>query len=420
MRSILNSRPKPLLLAKRRATVLAAPAIVHMSAYANGLTNFVPTLYRIMDVVSRELVGFIPSVTINGGDERAALNQPIQWHKSGKFTTSNVQEQMTVDTPADRTPGLDTMSLTKSKKVDFYMTGEDQRKLQAPGIGYNALYQSDFAQALRVLVNEIENDIATEVYQSASRAVGGAGATPFSSDIGITADARKVLDDNGAPPGMRSMVINTATAAAARKLGHLNKVNEAGSEMTLRQGELDNIHGFSIKESGAQVYRDGHTKGTAAGATTNAAGYAVGATDITFAAAGTGNVKAGDVITFAGDNTKYVVAVGLANVAAGGVVKLNAPGLLAPIAAAATNVTVGNSYAPNVAFSQDAVRLLIRPPSKPDEQDMRIDDLVLVDDRSGLSFEVSVWPGQRMVVYQVAAAWGQKTVKEENTVLALG
>jgi hypothetical protein len=417
MSKILNVRAAPLVL----AAPLAAPAIVHMEAYSNGLTNMIPTFYRVIDTVSRELTGFIPSVMINGdGAERVAIGQNISWHKSGKLTASDVQQQMTVDTPSDINPGTDTMTISKSRKVDFYMTGEDQRKLQSPGVGPAALAASTMAQALRTLVGEIEQDMAVEMYSAASRAAGTAGTTPFGSDIGATADVRKILDDNGAPPGLRAMVINTATASNMRKIGHLNKVNEAGDGMSLRQGELDNIHNFSIKESGCTLFRTGHTKGTASGATTNNAGYAIGATVITLASAGTGTILAGDHITFAGDTNKYVVASGDADVSNGGTITLCAPGLQVAIAASDTNITVGNSYMPNVAFSQDAGRLLIRPPSKPEQGDARIDEYIIVDPRSGLPFEVSLWAGQRMVVFQVAAAWGVKNVKEENTALLLG
>jgi hypothetical protein len=50
--------------------------------------------------------------------------------------------------------------------------------------------------------------------------------------------------------------------------------------------------------------------GTAVSATTNAAGYAVGARTITMARAGSGRIFSGDVVTFAGDPNKYVVETG--------------------------------------------------------------------------------------------------------------
>lgn len=406
------------ILRASSAHILAAPAIVHMQAYANGLTALIPTLHDVLDVVSRELIGFIPSVSLNAnGAQRVAVGQTITWPKSATIALSDVTASMTIPNPADRTPETDTMTISKSKKAEFNMTGEEQLGL-ASSVGYQAIYQGDFAQALRTLANAIEVDIAVEAATHANRATGTAGTTPFGSDIGATADLRKILDDNGAPPGMRSLIINTQTAANMRKLGHLNKVNEAGASMTLRQGELDMLHNFSIKESaGLTTFTKGTNNGSAS---TNATGYAIGATTIMLASAGTGTIKAGDVITFAGDLNKYVVKTGDADVSGGGTIVLNAPGLRQAIPASNTVITTGNSYMPNVGFSQDAIRLLARPPAKPQEGDLRIDEYLLTDPRSGITFEVSIWPGQRMVAYQVALAWGVKAVKEDNIALLLG
>jgi hypothetical protein len=81
-------------------------------------------------------------------------------------------------------------------------------------------------------------------------------------------------------------------------------------------------------------------KGTAVSATTDNAGYAIAATTITLASAGTGSILAGDYVRFSGQTTSYLVATGDASVAAGGTIVLAAPGLVAAIPAAPTAITV--------------------------------------------------------------------------------
>ncbi len=80
--------------------------------------------------------------------------------------------------------------------------------------------------------------------------------------------------------------------------------------------------------------------GTASGALTDAAGYAVGITAITLGSAGTGSILTGDVITFAGDTNPYVVLTGDPDVSDGASIVLQAPGLLVAIPASTTAVTV--------------------------------------------------------------------------------
>ena len=397
-------------------STIAMPAIIHSAAYANTLTAIIPDIYAALDVVSRELVGFIPSAGRAFGAERAAVGQSVKYPIAPALASVNIVPAMTIPEPADVTVPAGSLTISKSKAVPFGFTGEEQRGINF-GPGYLSTQAQLIAQALRTLVNEAEADLALEAQLNASRAFGTAGTTPFATDLSGVAQIRKILDDNGAPATGRSLVMNTSAGANLRTLGNLNKVNEAGTQMTLRDGELLNIHGLSLKES-AQVVN--FVKGTNSGATTNTAGYAVGATVITLASAGTGTIKAGDVITFAGDANKYVVASGDVDVSNGGTITLAAPGLRVALAASAIAITTGANYAANIAFSQDALHIVMRPPALPEEGDSALDRMMITDPRSGMTFEMAVYAGYRKVRIELALAWGVKASKPDNIAILLG
>lgn len=404
-----------LLTATRRPLVMAAPYVLS-GAYANTLTGLIPSLYEAMDVVSRELVGFIPSVTRNVGAERAAVGQSVVYPVVPANVLGDITPAMTVPTPADQTIGNGTITITNSKFAAFGITGEEQKGLNN-GPGYSTVQADLFAQALRALVNQVERDLATEAANNASRATGTSGTTPFGSTLGDSAQVRKILDDNGAPATGRSLVGNTTMGANLRTLANLTRANENGSVMTLRDGTLLDLHGFAVKESAGVV---DHVKGTGASGTTNAAGYAIGSTTITLAAAGTGTVVTGDYVTFAGDANKYMIITGDTDISNGGTLVLAAPGLRIAIPTAATAFTIGNNFSANIGFSSNALHLVARAPALPQEGDLAIDRFNITDPRSGMVFEVSIYPGYRMVRGEVALAWGVKAVKREHIALLLG
>ncbi len=407
-------------MSKMRQILLArtGPMIGHLSAYgnANTLTNLFPDLFAGLDVVSRELVGFIPSVRRDSTAERAAVGQNTRYHVAPAATNGDVVPAMAIPEPTDKTIGSDYITITKSRQNNFGFIGEEQRGLNS-GPGYLSVQGDLFAQGLRALVNEMEADLALAAKLGASRAYGTSGTTPFASGVGDAAQIRKILDDNGAPLSGRSCVISTATGANLRTNTQLTKANEAGDMMTLRQGELVDLSGISFKESGQAAY---HIAGTATSATTNTAGYAFGATTITLASAGTGTFLAGDVVTFAGDTNQYVLVSGDSDVSNGGTIVLAAPGLRQAIPAAATAITRTTSYTANVAFTQNAIVLATRAPELPQEGDLALDRMMLTDPRSGMSFEVSLYPGYRKIRAEIAAAWGYKVTKPEHIALLKG
>lgn len=376
---------------------------------ANTLSTLIPDVYAALDVVSRELVGAIPGVTRDPSADRVAENQTLRVAQTPTNTTSAYTPSMAVPSAINQVIGNSPLTLSKNKYAGFSWTGEETYSVDQ-GPGFLTIRQGQIAQAFRALVNEMENDVCNALALGASRAFGTAGTTPFASTLGDSAQVRKILDDNGAPASGRSLVINTSAGAALRTLGQLTKANEAGTAMTLRDGELLNLHGFSVRES-AQI--NNATAGTGTGYLINeASGYAVGATSLTLDT-GTGTILAGDIITI-GTN-KYVVKTALA----ANVVVIESTGLVAAVANNA-EVTVNATSARNLAFSSDAIVLATRLPIFPGEGDLAIDNAVITDPRTGISFDLRVYPGDGMVLYRIHALWGWKVLKPAHSALLLG
>jgi hypothetical protein len=384
---------------------------------ANTITNLIPDVYTALDVVSRELVGLVPAVTLDATAKRAAVGQNVRSFVAPASTASDITPGVDIPDSGNQTIGNVNLTISKARFVQIRWNGEEETGLNNGGPGAKAIRVNQIAQAFRTLSNEVENDLAA-LYVSASRSYGAGGTVPFGTagDYTDASNALKILLDNGAPNSDLQLVVNTGAGANLRgKQG--GKANEAGSDMILRQGVLLDVHGFAIRES-AQIKT--HTKGTGASATTNAAGYAVGATVITLASAGTGTIVAGDSITFTGDTNQYVVASGDADVSNGGTITLAAPGLRVAIPTSATNITVAATGPRSMAFARSAIALATRLPALPEGGDKAVDRTEIIDPRSGLAFELAMYPGFRQMNYFVGLAWGQVVEKTEHLALLAG
>ncbi|HAV4226279.1 P22 coat - protein 5 family protein [Acinetobacter nosocomialis] len=383
---------------------------------ANTLTGLTVTIYNALDVVSRELTGFIPAVSSDMTYNRAAKGQTVTSPVAPAATATDINPGVTPPNDGDQNIGKVDMTITKARRVPVRWNGEEKLALDNNGASYNTILRDQFAQAMRTLANEVEADVAGLAI-GASRAVGTAGTTPFATNLKDSALALKALQDNGAPKGDLQLVIDTTAGANMRTLGQLTKANEANDDSLLRRGVLLDVHGFAIRES-AQVVTP--ASGTGASATTNAAGYAVGATAITLASAGTGTIVAGDVITFAGDTNQYVVVAGDTDVSNGGTITLAKPGLRKAIPAAATAITVAPTSTRNLAFARSAIALATRIPALPEGGDSADDRMIVTDPVSGLSFEIAIYRQYRQVQYEVSLAWGCAMVKPEHSIILLG
>lgn len=384
---------------------------------ANTLTSLIPQISLAADIVSRELTGLIPAVTRNTSAERAAVDQTIRFPVVPAYASASISAAATGPDPSATTVGNDTMTISKSKSVTFFWEGEEQRGLRNAGY-YSNILTDQFAQAMRTLSNEVEADLAA-LYIYASRAYGTAGTTPFGTagDYIDAAMVRKILVDNGAPTGDLQLVTSTAAGANLRGKQGGRGVDAEGSSDLLRRGVLLDIHGFMVRES-AQIVS--HTKGAGTGYDFAVAGEAVGQTTLTVEG-GTVNstgIKAGDVITHAGDTTnKYVVNTGTTST--GGDIVINSPGLLVA-GADANEITIGNSYSANLAFSRNAIHLITRAPAMPEGGDAADDVMEVGDPVSGLVFQVAMYRQRRRIAYEVGLAWGVKAVKQAHMAILLG
>ncbi len=386
---------------------------------ANTLTNLIPDLHEALDVVSRELVGMIPAVRRDTNVARAAVNENVYIPITPAASSANNTPAVTAPDTGDQTIGSTAVTISKSKHVPVRWNGEETKGLQNSGL-FSSIQADRFYQGMRTLVNEIEADLWAAAYVKSSRAYGTAATAPFGTagDFSDFAEVAKILDVNGCPTGDRQLVLGHSAIANLRgKQSILFKANEAGSSDMLRDGMTDRIQNFAIRHSHAVGV---HTKGAGTGYDFVSGGEAIGQTTLSLegGTVNTTGIKAGDVITHAGDSVnKYVVNTGLT--ATSGDIVIGDPGLL--IAGVDANeLTIGNSYTANLAFDRNAVILATRMPAMPEGGDSAEDVIQVMDDRTGLMFEVALYKQFLQNVYHVRVAWGCAAIKSAHIATLIG
>lgn len=383
----------------------------------NTLTGLIPIIYAGLTVVSRELIGLIPNVSRDATAESGAVGQTVR----SPIVPANALEDITPGAnPADSgDQAIDyaDVQITKAKAYPIRWTGEEQLSINGQ---FNPILVDQFAQGFRTIANAVEADLAA-LYAKASRAYGTAGTTPFATanDLTDLSEVNRILDANGAPATNRVMVLGGAARAKLEgKHAELFKVNEAGDAgALLRQRQLRQLMNFTMGYSAGIA---AHVKGAGTGYDiNNGAGEAVGQTTLTLdgGTVNTTGIKAGDVVTFAGDTNMYVVTTG--STATGGDIVIGKPGLL--IAAAdATEMTIGNSYTANMAFSRDALLLAARQPAMPEGGDNADEVTTVFDPVSGLTFQVAIYRQYRRVKIELGLAWGVAAPNPDHLALLLG
>lgn len=374
---------------------------------ANILTALAPTLFSAAQQVSAEPFGVIKAINASFDDKRVAKGDKVNVPIAPTSTPTDFTPGATASTGADATADAVAVQITASKKTTWNLTGEQIRSLENGGNDQEWVRQM-IAQGMRGLRNLAEADCAAAIKAGASRAFGTAGTTPFASDLSALTNARKILQDNGAPLADLQFVGDTSCGLNLRNLGIIQQAYQAGSDVERRTGEFLRQFGFQINESAGIM---AHTIGTGASYVTSGAD-AIGDRTITLAT-GSGTVLSGDVVTFAGDTNKYVVNSG---VAAPGDIKLGRPGVRKAISTG-TAMTIGGAYVPNLAFERSAVVGVMRPPVMPENPTI---NQMLISDQFGMTYlmlDIAQY-GQR--TWELHLAWGFSVVQGEHVALILG
>lgn len=364
--------------------------------------------------VSNEPTGFIQSVNTSTGAEQAAIGDNIKIPVG--IASDAVDTPVGFNNPVEGNSDVrsQSMQITKSRTVTIDWNGEHEKAMMNSGV-MGTVFAQQIADAVRKLRNEIEMDCYVEACKGASRAYGTPGATPFASanSMADMANVKGILDANGASRSNRSIVLSPAAEInLLSNQMNMIKVNEAGSEAALRQGIIMPTYGFNVRTSA--VATEPTDAPAASGYAVNGATFKKGAKEIAVDT-GSGLVKAGEIVTFAGDTNKYVAGEGSTTTK----LVLNPTGVRKDLADDAA-VTVAGGYAASVALHRNAIALAIRTPAVPKRGDSALARDYFTDPLTNITFEVAVYAGQRCTQVQVSVVWGVKAVNGEHIALLLG
>lgn len=385
---------------------------------ANTLTVLAPTLFSAAQEVSAEPIGVVDSIDSRFDNKGVAIGDKVTVPVAPLRSAGTYTPSMNPNNGAAGTDAIASsveVEITANEMVTWHLTGEQEKSLMNGG-NDREWFRQMAAQAMRSLRNKVDTAAAVAVKQGASRAVGTAGTTPLLTSLADLVAVRKILRANGAPGIDMHFVGNLDTEANLLNLGIIQQAYAAGTDAERRAGRIGRQMGFTIKTS---AWLEQHVKGTLTSTTSDLlATAAIGTTSINCDTnTSDGNtVKAGDIITWAGDANKYVIGTAIASAAADMAVVLNRPGLRQTLATGVLG-TLGASYTPNLAFERSAIVGIMRPPAIPASP---IIEQMAITDQFGLTYLLCRVIGDGMVTYRVHLAYGFKVVQPEHVALLLG
>ncbi len=377
----------------------------------NTLTNLQPTLYSVAQEVSNEPFGIVAGINTNFDDKGVAIGDKVTVPVAPVRAADDYSPSMNLNAGnagADATAGKVDVEITANRYCDFHLTGEQEKSLQNGGTDQEWFRQL-IAQSMRTLRNEADVAAYAAIKKGASRALGTAGSTPFSTGVDELADMNNLLYNLGAPMTDAQFVMSSAARANFMKTGVYQYAYANGSDADRKAGILSREFGFSLRAS-AGITK--HTQGVAANYALNA-GVAAGGTTLDVKT-GTGAASAGSVFTVGSDADLYVLNTAITDNTDDFLI--NRPGL-ANAAAADDALGFVGDYTPCLAFERSAVVGVFRPPYIPENANI---EQVLVSDQFGMTYLLCRVIGDGVVTWRLHIAYGIQVVQPEHVALLLG
>jgi len=370
-------------------------------ANTNTLTYVIPQILAQGLLALREMAITSRLVNRKYETEAAGKGSTIDIPIPSAISVNDVTPSYVAPDDTGVSPTEVTITLDQWKEAPFFVN--DKEFLEAQ----EGLLPMQASEAIKAIANTVDAAILAQ-YVNFYGYSGVAATTPFGTDTSEFLDARKVLFDQLAPASPRYAILDTDAEANALGLRAFQDNAWRGDSQGIMEGMIGRKLGsdFFVNQNVPT-----HTAGTASGATTDATGYAAGLKTVTLAAAGTGSILVGDVVTFAGDAQTYTITSGDEQVSNAGTISFE-PGLKVVMSQATKAITVKATHVVNLAIHRDAIALVSRPFSASDPVGLGYFRSA-VDSVSGLALRLEVSRQHKRARFAYDILYGIQTVRPE-------
>jgi P22 coat protein - gene protein 5 len=324
-------------------------------------------------------------------------------------------------TTPEPTPNTVPVTLDNHKEAAFKLTDRDLSGLDNP----ESWISRQLDEAGRAIANAVDGSIL-QLYRSVPHRVGVAGTTPFSTSTLELQQAERTLIANVAPPGTRKLLLDPFAHTNALGLPGFQNAMAFGDNKVIKDGMITRALGFDwgYSQNVAQ-----HTRGIATGAPTTNGVQAAGTVNLLttgWTVSVTNILRAGDIITIAGDANPYVVTADVSsNPAGNATVPISngfsqfTPGLLI-VCGATSVITVLASHRANLAVHPDFGAFASRKLASLTKPGAVAYKTTWSDPISGLVLDIRITEQYYQSEFSVSCLWGTRVIKPEFACRILG